>query len=217
MDDIWAAFPSGNSEAAAICVKAWQDAGYKVAVLIDDEQADVPCDLLYQTDSYGGTAASFKILVNEMLGEGARLMALINDDFFPTFNASAENVANRYACHFPDGCGALQPTGDWYAALSWCCPSPVVDAEFAKRFNGGMGVFWPEYYHLYCDQEFRDVTRRIGCLVETDMIGFEHRHRTRGHADQLPAEKRQKIVARHDADKALFLSRQAAGFPGATL
>ena len=218
MADTWAVFPSGNSEAAQTCSDAWAAAGYRTAVLIAAGQKPVRCDVLMIEESYGGIPKSFKLLCDTVIDDhGANLIACINDDMFPTFNAGAENVANRFAAQFPNGCGAMQPTGDWYSALAWCCPSPVVNAEFAKRYNGGKGIFWPEYYHFYCDQEFRDVTLRLGCLFETDLIGFEHRHWTRGHVDQLPVEKREKIQSRYDTDKMTYINRANLWFPGAAI
>lgn len=207
----WAIFPSGNSVAAAECVAAWRDAGWRVGVLIDADQTAVSCDQLVIESHYAGTGASFNTLIRSIQRYEWSVVACVNDDMFPD---RCEGDFAEYLLRqaFSGGtCGVVQPTGRWYDAMKWCAPSPIIGREYIARFP--QGVFYSGYYHLYVDQELRDVAIRNGCYAETKSLGIDHRHKSMGHPDRLPPEKREKNNARHRADAELYEKRLRTGFP----
>lgn len=202
----WAIFPSGNSEAAQVCVNAWRKAGWKVAVLVDEGQPLVDCDLLHYEPNYSGTAAAYNKLLAR-IGDW-EIVACVNDDMFPNPCSAADAALVMRAL---GGNHVIQATGDWYEAMAWCCPSPIMDKKFAESMSGKP---WHEgYYHLFVDEELRTVALHSGRYAEVPTLRIEHRHKSRGHADLLPPEKRAKNNARHAADRQLFEQRKRAGFP----
>ena len=201
---LWAAFPSGNSEQASICAKAWRERGYRVAVLVDEGQPSVDCDLTITEPNYRGTAAAFA----KMFGQIGESMLCLNDDVFPGDGADADNMARLLLLRFPDTFGVLQATGDWYDAMAWCAPYPLIGKRYMQTEP------WHEgYYHLHCDEELRAVAIRRAAYAELPDVHIEHRHKSLGFTDSLPAEKRAKNNERHAADRALYETRKAVGFP----
>lgn len=211
MTNLWTIFPSGNSEQATICARAWRDAGYRVAVLIDAGQPAVECDQLFIEPEYRGTAAAFNRMMREI---DADAFLCVNDDVFPGEGADAATFSQVFSERFPDGFGVMQAAGSWYAALAWCAPYPLIGREFIRRTYGGTGCWHEGYYHLYPDQELRDVAIRLNAYAEAKDVCIEHRHKSLGFADTLPPEKRAKNEARAAHDANLYAMREAANFPG---
>jgi hypothetical protein len=212
--NLWAIFPSGNSTQAQTCTNAWRDAGYRVAVLIDEGQSSVDCDHLIIEANYTGTASSLNRLASHCWQQGADAVACVNDDMFPGSGAEAANVSHVITQFMPDLLGVIHSLGDYYDALAWCCPHPIIGREYGLKANQGLGIFWPQYFHLFCDQELKDVATKYGLLHQTPSITIEHRHYSRGHADNLPSEKRERTNQRHAADRKLYELRKSACFPG---
>jgi hypothetical protein len=212
----WAIFPSGNSTAAQICAEAWKAAGWRVAVLIDDDQPDVVCDWLIREPKYSGTGASFNKLL-DAIGDW-QIAACVNDDMFPT-HCTAKHAADtmRAVCGGLGTNAVLQPVKEWFDAMQWCAPCPIIGREYGKRVNGGAGPWWPGYRNYFVDQEFRDVAIRNGCYYECKDLGIKHCHHTLGFPDTLPPEKRKVNRMRHKADEQLYRQRLVAGFPGSGL
>jgi hypothetical protein len=208
----WAIFPSGNSIAAQSCANAWKAAGWKVAVLIDDDQPDVECDWLIREPKYSGTGASFNKLL-DAIGDW-HIAACVNDDMFPTRCTVQQVLMTMSAV---GGNAVLQPTKEYYEAMQWCAPCPIIDSTYAKKINCGCGPWWPGYRHFFCDQEFRDVAIRFGRYFECKDLGIKHCHHTMGFPDTLPPEKRKVNRMRHKADEQLYRQRLVAGFPGSGL
>lgn len=200
MPQPWAIFPSGSSTAAAVCAKAWADAGWKVAVLIDADQPAVDCDLLFREPNYRGTGAAFNRMMRELDYE---VVACVNDDMFPV-NCPAD-LMSEY-----EDVGVIQPTGAWFDAMAWAAVSPIINRRYVNQY----GSPWHEgYYHLGCDCELRDVAIFRGEYHATEFLAIDHRHKSMGFTDTLPADKRAKNNARHAADLELYKQRKAAGFP----
>lgn len=204
-DGMWAIFPSGNSEAAAECVLAWRLAGWKVGVLIDADQPAVDCDHLIREPNYRGTAAALNRLMSEITGW--EIVACVNDDMFPSPCEATEAAALIRKLSV----GVMQPIGAWFDGMAHSAVSPIITREYATDFH--LKPWYEGYYHLHCDTELRDVAIARGQFAEPTELGIEHRHKSIGHTDTLPAEKRQRNNARHKADRELYLIRKAAGFP----
>lgn len=129
--------------------------------------------------------------------------------------------------------GVMQPTGDrWGAEEPWAkamfpdapayidrlCGSPWIGREFARRANRGAGPFWPEYKHMFADEELQEVAKRLGVLWQRPDLTHHHEHARRDGVSRTPDFATEIYSAPHwAASKALFESRKAAGFPGSEL
>lgn len=128
--------------------------------------------------------------------------------------------------------GVMQPTGDRYgedarsiarygadraAYADRVCGSPWMGREFCLRINPGRGPLWPEYTHMFEDEELFEVASKYGVLWQRrDLIHF-HNHwaRKRGDAAYMPEFLKEVNSPEHwNKYKALFEQRKAAGFPG---
>ena len=126
--------------------------------------------------------------------------------------------------------GVMQPTGDrWGADEPWAkamfpdapayidriCGSPWIGREFARRMNQGKGPFWPEYRHMFADEELQCVAQRMGVLWQRPDLTHFHDHPRRDGVSRTPDFAQEIYSAPHwEASKKLFESRKAAGFPG---
>lgn len=210
---IWCVFPTGNSEAGQRCADAWTLAGVEVACMIDPGQPLIRCDWLLQPSEYPGYVAAQNELAALAFDNGATAVLIGADDIHPGTGVTADALSTEIVYH---GRGAIiQATGDRYEAMSWCAPFPLITREAAARLNDGRHVYHPGYRHFFADQELRDVAIAASVYIEEPRLKIEHRHHTRGHADTLPAEKRQAASARHEADRLIYEQRLALGFPGA--
>lgn len=119
--------------------------------------------------------------------------------------------------------GVMQPTGDrWLDSKGQCaidriCGSPWIGREFAKRINQGRGPLWPEYHHMFADEELQNVALKYGVLWQRRDLIHEHKHwaRPRGYREDMP-QWAAAINSPEEwrASQTLFSERKAAGFPG---
>jgi hypothetical protein len=157
------------------------------------------------------------------------------DDMMPDPQKSADEIAAECSKHFWEigahdaafkpgnpTWGVMQPIGDVFPGTDRICGSPWMGAEFCKRINGGRGPFWPEYTHMFPDQEMLEVTRKLGILWQRrDLTHFHKWCKRIGETDQWDGNKptpdfltEAYSQAHWDKYKALFEARKAAGFPG---
>ena len=121
--------------------------------------------------------------------------------------------------------GVMQPTGDRYAggSIDRIAGSPWIGREFAERAYGGNGPYWPEYKHMFVDEEIREVALKLGVYwMRPDLVHL-HMHFMRESA-ALDSKAIAKFIPPHLIEanspahwnkfKALYESRKAAGFPG---
>ena len=133
--------------------------------------------------------------------------------------------------------GVMQPTGDRWgdsavsrqrygqnrgAYIDRVCGSAWIGREFARRVNKGNGPLWPEYFHMFVDEELQEIALRNGVLWQRPDLSQLHRHWGRaegnkpGDAAKMPAHLT-KANAQFDEARKLFDKRKAASFPGAEL
>lgn len=125
--------------------------------------------------------------------------------------------------------GLMQPTGDRYAGgqIDRICGSAWIGREFAKRVNQGCGPLWPEYTHMFVDQELQEVAQRLGVLWQRPDLTQLHMQYCRESA-ALDAGVVQAPVPEHILHdgytpehwlkyETLFLKRKAEGFLGSEL
>lgn len=100
--------------------------------------------------------------------------------------------------------------------------SPWIGREFARRINQGKGPLWPEYFHMFEDQELMEVATKLGVFWQRRDIVQHHQHWGRpkpgqkyGQAENMPAFlQKANSGEMWKLSRELFESRKARGFPG---
>jgi len=119
----------------------------------------------------------------------------------------------------------MQPTGDRWAEGQWGFQNAPIDRvagsawigrEFALRAYGGDGPLWPEYRHMFPDEELQCVAEKLGVFWQRrDLTQFHNHWGRNGNAADMPTFLAEANSREHwDKYKALFEARKAAGFPG---
>ncbi len=135
---------------------------------------------------------------------------------------------------YPATFGVMQPTGDRWgddavsrarygedrgAYIDRVCGSAWIGREFAKRAYGGKGPLWPEYTHMYVDEELQEVSTKLGVLWQRRDLIQLHKHWGR-EADGKPGDlkKMPEFLRKANEEmgkfKRVFEARKRAGFPG---
>lgn len=213
---------------------------------IEVDQA-LMCDTSILAIEYPGYALASNALVRQVLvkDNSCDWVVLGGDDVEPDANHSAEEIARQCSEHFAvqtrDDCpkdiywptfGVMQPTGDRWgdtpksraqfgedrgAYADRVCGSPWIGREFALRINQGRGPLWPEYFHMYEDEELFEVATKLGVLWQRPDLIHLHNHwgRPRGRTEDMP-EFLERANSQEEWRKAkeLFDRRKAEGFPG---
>lgn len=92
--------------------------------------------------------------------------------------------------------------------------SPWLGREWCERINGGQGPLWPEYTHMFVDEEVQAVAEKLGVFWQRpDLI---HPHEHWGKTAQRPPEFLREVnsPAHWKRYGDLFARRKAQGFPG---
>lgn len=131
--------------------------------------------------------------------------------------------------------GVMQPTGDRWgenpnhpredmrsAYIDRVAGSAWLGREFCKRVNQGNGPLWPEYKHMFVDEELRHVAVKLGIYWERRDLTHLHQHagRRRDYDVTMIPEHLKKWTTGAEGQKhwneseAIFFKRRAAGFPG---
>jgi hypothetical protein len=139
--------------------------------------------------------------------------------------------------------GVMQPTGDRWgdnersrqrfgkdreAYADRVCGSPWIGREFAKRINQGCGPLWPEYFHMFEDEELFNVATKYGLLWQRRDLTHLHKHWGRGPIGNDNAMvnlethmpdflKRANSAEEWYKAMKLHQRRQAEGYPGSEL
>ena len=113
--------------------------------------------------------------------------------------------------------GAAGRFGDRFAggSIDRICGSAWLGREWCLRINQGKGPLWPEYTHMFSDEELQNVAIKYGVFWQRPDLTHLHNHWGREPGGQAPEFlKRANSSAEWDAYKKLFRERRAAGFPG---
>ncbi len=218
--NVFVVFPTANTAAANVTLEKWHERGYRSIVAIDLAQEKPQAEFVLSIATpYPGFSVVTNMLIRYAMDEGADLIVVAGDDIDPAPDFTAADLAARFFRRFPGGFGVAQPTADAYGALAPdapypACVSPWIGREFARRINGGLGVYHAGYRDLFPDAELWSISQRLGVLDLWPDVTQYHHHWTRGCEDTLPKGKRARITnnARHDRE--LFIARREAGFPG---
>lgn len=228
--NVWMCAPSKRPPAEAQPIlDLWRARGYKLAIWRDTGDEPVACDMLIRGD-YPGHYDCANRIVRAVFEHDSSCdwVACCSDDTEPDATHTPRTIAEQCSAHFEmlaRTFGVMQPTGDRFAggSIDRICGSPWIGREFARRMYQGRGAFFPEYWHMFGDEELQQVALKLGVLWQRrDLVHF-HRHfmREHGRIDSgavrvtVPSHLIEANSREHwDKYKALFLARKAAGFPG---
>ena len=248
---VWLTIPSARPPAEAEkCLRKWHKQGYKIALWIDDWD-DPPMEPDYTLcGNYPGYAVAVNRLVAHVMeyDPDANWFVTGGDDVDPDLNHTADEIARQCSEHFgarnagrkltsefqflpnPQDSlcrtfGIMQPTGDRFAggSIDRICGSPWMGREFCRRINQGKGPLWPEYTHMFVDEELQEIAIKYGILWQRrDLIHLHHHFMRRDESinsiavpKEIPAHLAEQNSQEHwDRAKAIFTARKAAGFPG---
>ena len=251
---VWITVPSARPVAeVAKWAEAWRDRGYGVAIYRNDGASLGVSNgiITFGGPGYPGYAAATNDLIAEIMraDPDAEWFVAGGDDVFPDPNHTAEEIAAQLRAHFAGlaciqhrscGCetcrertctfGVMQPTGDRFAggSIDRICGSPWMGREFCKRINQGHGPLWPEYTHMWVDEELQHVAIKYGVFWQRPDLIHLHRHFQRESdaldSPALPVDgvkiKRPHFLEEANSNahwtkyKGIFLNRQQRGFPG---
>ncbi|MEM9373079.1 MAG: hypothetical protein AAGA55_05490 [Planctomycetota bacterium] len=211
---VWYLMPSANPANAARSVPAWQDQGYRVAVLQDRTRFDIRCDALLTRERYPGWAGSINALFREVVPPDCRVVVAGGDDMFPDPDRRAPEIAGSFLDHFAGDFGVMQPTGDDFEATRTICGSPWLGRSWMERMYQGRGGLCEAYHQQWADDELFWVSRCAGRFLPRPDLTQRHDHFLRS---DLPAPQYWvESAAGHDESDCLtFIARSRAGFPGA--
>lgn len=250
---VWLTIPSARPEAQVKETLAkWREQGYRIALWVDQPHVEPIADF-YIVDPYPGYAVAVNSLIQEILknsvDRSARWFVIGGDDTLPDPNKRADEIASEIERWFEGGarirgesCGCLtckdrmgsvgvmQPTGDRFAdgQIDRICGSAWIGRTFAERVYRGLGPLWPEYTHMFVDDELQQVAMKYGCFLQRpDLCQLHMQHARATDAIDSPAKDTMRIPPhiKHDGYtqehwekyERLFNRRKAEGFPGSEL
>ena len=210
----WLCIPSAKPVAEAqLCVLAWRDQNYRVALWRDQEDA-VDCDMKL-VGKYPGYAGACNALVRELLAHEpqARWFVCAGDDMLPDPTRTADEIAAECEAHFRGTRGVMQPTGDGYGAET-IAGSAFIGREWCERAYGGNGPFWPEYTHCFLDNELKEVATLTGTFWQRPDLRHKHNHWGR-MGKPMPRYLAEANSPQHwERFQRLYMNRRAMNFPG---
>lgn len=238
---VWLTIPSARPPAEANkALQCWREMGYKIALWVDDlSEIATPkriADVTTGTAEYPGYAVAVNTLIRDIWTRDptADWFVIGGDDTYPDPNKGADEIAVELFDHFYRSrglppFGVMQPTGDRYAGgqIDRICGSAWIGRAFAQRVNEGNGPLWPEYTHMFVDEELQEVALKHGVLWQRPDLTQLHMQWCRDSAaiDSGAHETRPPDHITHDGYtpqhwakyEKLFKERKAAGFPGSEL
>lgn len=243
---VYLTIPSARPpEEAEKVLSLWRRQGYKIALYLDpgkDGTGYGPLNLTgVDVTGYPGYAIAVNRLIADVmkLDPDAEWFVAAGDDVEPDLNHTAEGIAAQCADYFAMNKGSgkyrtfgvMQPTGDRWgeghshgkdsAYIDRVCGSAWIGREFARRMYRGNGPLFPDYRHMFVDEELQEVAVKMGVLWQRrDLIQY-HRHWGRTQdgsaiADPvIPDHLKEVNSGEHWRKyKALFEERKRKGFPG---
>lgn len=221
----WLCLPSKRPpEEANPILRLWKERGYYTAVLRDAGDPPVTANLIVYRDRYEGYSKSVNSLCSIVMAADRDAMWLVTggDDTSPDPNHTAEEIAKQCTEHFRGTFGVMQPTGDPFAdySIERICGSPWMGRDFCRRMNGGQGPMWPDYFHMFNDQELQEVAIKLGVLWQRRDLSHKHNHWMRNGDNMVSGQQAPAFLSRANSQdnwdqmRNLFYGRQSQGFPG---
>jgi hypothetical protein len=244
---VWLTIPSKRPpEEAEKVLRLWRERGYKIALWGDGPGPYFEWGssaLTVQHPVYPGYAQAVNRLIAIICEHRptAEWFVAAGDDVQPDLNHTAEEVAEQCTEHFGGAIplpgvdrnpkwrtfGVMQPTGDRWgdrqgAYIDRVCGSAWIGREFATCMYQGDGPLWPEYFHMFVDEELQTVAEKMGVFWQRPDLIQRHNHWGRTepgkplpNRDRMPEFLKEANSAEQwDKAQKLFRARKAAGFPG---
>ena len=205
------AWPSINAKEADDCATYWKSQGYdNMVVLMEEgqEKPSIPNRVVYQS-KWEGFAHAANLLCHSCDED---IVVLIGNDMRPDFNHTPEQIADGFLFQFPDLYGVMQPTGDKYGSIESCAVSPWIGRAYIEESYGGIGPYWPEYFHYFSDEELQSAATLQNAFVQRSDLSQYHDHWER-NKQQRP-EHLMKSLRMHSIDRKRFNKRKLHNFPG---
>lgn len=247
---VWLTIPSARPIAeVTVTMSKWREQGYKIALAIDTARAASYTghlqtgDLGMFVDPYPGYSVAVNGLIKNVMevDPEAEWFIAAGDDTLPDPNHTAEEIAEQTCAHFRrfnlipgEGerswgatFGVMQPTGDRWgdhhgAYIDRVAGSAWIGREFVRHTYGGKGPMWPEYFHMFNDEELQHVAIKLGVFWQRGDLTHLHQHWGRPREGERLAPRtrmpefleRANSVENWQRMKGIFEARKAAGFPG---
>jgi hypothetical protein len=206
---VWLTIPSARPPAEAEPILAkWRQQGYRIALWRDGQEAWSFPDFCYQSEIYPGYAKAVNFLVSVVMERDPSCEWFVTggDDVEPDMNHSAQEIAAQCSGYFYQSTfGVMQPTGDRFdgGCIDRICGSPWMGREWCRRINQGRGPLWPEYTHMFVDEELQNVAIKYGVLWQRpDLIHLHH------HFMRASTDLHSRAVAVSEGGKILYGARQ---------
>lgn len=218
---VWLTIPSAKPpEAAQVCVDVWKSCGYMVALWRDGDD-DVSADLKL-VGQYPGYALACNTLIRHLIDHevAAEWFICAGDDILPDSRMMADDIAEQCRQQFGGTFGVMQPTGDRWAEVNGSAQvdrvaiSAWYGRDYCRETYGGNGPLWPEYWHMFVDEEAQAVAQGLGVYWQRRDLTQFHDHWIRASRPMPPYLATANSRQHWDAAQALFNRRRAAGFPG---
>jgi len=133
-----------------------------------------------------------------------------SDDMVPKVFGWDNDIATAMKVHFPnlDGCVHFNDGNTNGDLITFS----ILGRKLYERFGY---VYHPDYKSLYCDNEFTDEVRRMGCEQYIDKIIISHEHWSiKGSENDGEVDLAvQKTLHYSGRDKDVYEKRKALGFP----
>lgn len=216
-------------------LELWHERGYKIALQRDQlpqfDDAEISrtfpgVEMIHFRD-YLGYAEAVNFLVQDVMkvDTHAEWFVTGGDDVLPDPNHSAEEIARECSEHFGGTFGICQPTGDRFAggSIDRIAGSPWMGRECCLRINQGKGPLWPEYTHMFVDEELQNVAIKYGVFWQRPDLIHLHRHFQRVSddinslaqvCDPPPHLIKVNTTEHWHQSKKIFEKRKREGFPG---
>jgi len=219
MSNVFVVLPTANVELAEENLRIWRDHGYKIALLMNGPAygRHVDAEFITHSERYPGWGESINRLARSVFDGYPSVDWIVGagDDMWPDPDVCPDKIASECTEHFMGTFGVMQPCGDtWLGNSDKICGSPWIGREFARRWNGGHGPFWPSYLHLWADTELHQTTHMLGRLWNRYDLTHEHRHFLRVGCQRPRPQYMERIYLNANADRALYMRRVREGFPG---
>jgi glycosyltransferase involved in cell wall biosynthesis len=86
---------------------------------------------------------------------------------------------------------------------------PILSMAYYKRFGY---IYFPEYISMYADNDFTEVAKKLGVVIQAQHIPFRHMHFSLGLMPEDATARRQNAQASYLHGEKLFNRRIAANF-----
>lgn len=129
---------------------------------------------------------------------------LAADDMVPQFTDYNKHVTRLFNDRFPDGDGVLHLNDGLRA--EGLNTLPILDKKYLDRFGY---IYHPSYISVFADDEFTEVSQRLGRAQYVDAILIKHEWIGTYGRDDL-CDHNESFYAE---DQRTFEARQCAGFP----